>query len=436
MRRLFPLILLAASLSGVAAEPQPVQPEQDLQELRQKIDSLKQELQATEATRSEAADALKDSEQAISEANRLYAELNRQQVESQAELTRVNLDISNVRANLDANRQRLARLLRARYQNGEHEALRLLLNRQDPNQLSRDLRYYRYIAEAQHQLSLQLQAQLDKLNLLAQEIEKKHEELVRIAAEKKAQRDRLRAEQAKKGAVLTQISSQIDAQRKEIGKLQRDEQRLTQLVERLNKLIREREAKEARERERQAKAQKLAEAKEAARQAKLAKSGKAGKAENSKEETAPKPDTPVKHNDAVPDGSADGQKFADLKGQLHLPARGEVVGRFGAPRSEGLAWKGVFIKTAAGQPVKAVASGRVVFADWLRGFGNTIVVDHGGTYLSIYGYAETLLRQVGEPVKAGEDIATSGNSGGNAETGIYFQLTHLGKPVDPLQWAK
>lgn len=440
MRSLLLSLFLAASLAGVAAEPQPAKPEQDLQDLRQKIDSLKQELQANEATRTEAADALKDSEQAISEANRVYAELNRQQIESQAELTRVNLDISNVRANLDSNRQRLARLIRARYQNGEHEALRLLLNRQDPNQLSRDLRYYRYIAEAQHKLSLQLQDQLDRLDKLAQEIEKKHEELVRIAAEKKTQRDKLRAEQAKKGAVLTQISSQIDAQRKQIGKMQHDEQRLGALVEKLNKMIREREAKEARERERQAKAQKLAEAREAARQAKAAKAGKGAQEKNGKDaksaDTEAKAETPVKHNDLVPDGSVEGQKFGDLKGQLHLPIRGEVVGKFGTKRSEGLTWRGVFIRATAGQPVKAVAGGRVVFADWMRGFGNMLIIDHGGKYMSIYGFAETLLKQEGDVVKAGQDIATSGNSGGNAETGIYFEIRHMGNPVDPMAWAK
>jgi septal ring factor EnvC (AmiA/AmiB activator) len=432
VRRLLISFAAAALAAGAAAQPQPVQPEQDLQELRQKIDSLKQELQANEATRTEAADALKDSEQAISEANRIFAELNKQQIASQAELTRVNLDISNVRANLDANRQRLARLLRARYQNGEHEALRLLLNRQDPNQLSRDLRYYRYIAEAQHKLSGQLQGQLDKLNELAAEIEQKHEELVRIAAEKKAQRDKLRAEQAKKLHVLSKISDEIGAQRKEIGKLQRDELRLTQLVEHLNKLIREREVKEARERDKQVKAQKLADAKEAARQAKAVKAAKAAG------EPPPEPpaEKPVKTNDALPDGSTDGQKFADLKGQLHLPARGDVIGKFGTARSEGTLWKGVFIKTSAGQPVKAVASGRVVFADWLRGFGNMLIVDHGGGYLSLYGAAEALMKQVGDTVKAGDSVATSGNSGGNAETGIYFELRHLGKPVDPLVWAK
>ncbi|QDQ28873.1 peptidoglycan DD-metalloendopeptidase family protein [Chitinimonas arctica] len=418
------------------------QPEADLQQLREKIEALKQELQANEANRHEAADALKSSEQAISEANRTVAQLNRQQQLSQAELARTQHDINRTRESLEASRKRLAELLRARLRNGNHEALRLLLNRQDPNRLSRDLRYYRYIAEAQHKLAGELQAQLGKLNELADVIRRKSDELALIAAERKQQRDRLRAEQAGKQQVLSKIASEIGAQRKEIGKLQRDETRLTNLVEKLAKMIREREQKQARERERQEKAQRLAEAREAARQAKLNKQGRKLSEPSPRTEVAgkqdapPRQETPVKQNDALPDSSVEGRRFAELKGLLRLPARGEVVGRFGTARSESTSWKGVFIRTAGGQGVKAVASGRVVFADWLRGFGNMLIVDHGSGYMSLYGAAETLIKQVGETVRAGEDIATSGNSGGNEQTGIYFELRHLGKPMDPLTWAK
>lgn len=438
-RRLLFLVagLITLSMPLLAAEQVavPAQPQADLQELREKIDSLKQELQANEQNRHEAADALKSSEQAISEANRAVAQLNREQQLSQAELAKVRADIAQTRSNLDGNRNRLAALIRARQRNGDHEALRLLLNRQDPNRLSREMRYYRYIAEAQHKLSGELQAQLDKMGELEAVLQQKHDELERIALDKKKQRDTLRAEQASKQQVLSQISSAIGAQRKEIGKLQRDEKRLTDLVEKLARMIREREAKEAREQEKKDKAQKLADAREAAKQAKLIKQGK--KPSDSKPtDTEVKPEVAVKKNVVVPDSSTDGRKFADLKGQLHLPTRGDVIGKFGTSRSESTLWKGVFIRAASGQSVKSVASGRVVFADWLRGFGNMMIVDHGGGYLSLYGAAESLLKQVGDSVKAGDDIATSGNSGGNEQTGIYFELRHLGKPVDPLLWAK
>ena len=95
----------------------------------------------------------------------------------------------------------------------------------------------------------------------------------------------------------------------------------------------------------------------------------------------------------------------------------------------------MFIRADSGAEVKAIAPGRIVFADWLRGFGNLAIVDHGDGYLSVYGNNESLYKAVGQPVKAGETIASVGNSGGNLETGLYFELRHLGQPVDPLKWV-
>ena len=128
---------------------------------------------------------------------------------------------------------------------------------------------------------------------------------------------------------------------------------------------------------------------------------------------------------AVP--SLPGQvKFSSLRGRLPLPVRGELSGRFG----------GLFIRTREGQPVRAVAQGRVVYADWMRGFGNLLIVDHGENYLSIYANNEALLKQVGDVVEGGEPLALTGASGGNEETGLYFEMRHLGRPFDPRQWVK
>jgi septal ring factor EnvC (AmiA/AmiB activator) len=121
---------------------------------------------------------------------------------------------------------------------------------------------------------------------------------------------------------------------------------------------------------------------------------------------------------------------------MGAPVAGKIAARFGARRGDGPTWKGMFIKAPEGTEVRAVASGRVVTADWMRGYGNLILVSHGGEYLSIYGNNQTLLKHVGDPVKAGEVIATVGNTGGNEESGLYFQLTYLGKPFDPAGWVK
>ena len=119
-------------------------------------------------------------------------------------------------------------------------------------------------------------------------------------------------------------------------------------------------------------------------------------------------------------------RFSALRGRLPLPVRGELTGRFG----------GLFIRAPEGQPVRAVARGRVVYADWMRGFGNLLILDHGENYLSIYANNEALLKQVGDVVEGGEPLALTGASGGNEETGLYFEMRHLGRPFDPRQWVK
>ena len=138
----------------------------------------------------------------------------------------------------------------------------------------------------------------------------------------------------------------------------------------------------------------------------------------------------------MPEQSTHSGAFEVLKGRLALPVRGELVNRFGSPRPDGgPAWKGVFIMARPGDEVRAIASGRVVFADWLRGFGNLLILDHGGAYMSLYGNNEALYGRVGDEIQAGATIATVGNSGGNADSGLYFELRHQGRPLDPLSWV-
>ena len=125
-----------------------------------------------------------------------------------------------------------------------------------------------------------------------------------------------------------------------------------------------------------------------------------------------------------------------MRGKLRLPVRGQVTNHFGASREDtGVSWKGLFIKSAEGADVKAVADGRVVFADWMRGFGNLIIVDHGNGYMSLYGNNQAVLKQVGEEVDAGDTIASVGNSGGNESNGLYYELRRNSQPFDPLSWS-
>ncbi|MBV1777090.1 peptidoglycan DD-metalloendopeptidase family protein [Burkholderiaceae bacterium DAT-1] len=406
MRRALILIMIGVCGPAVCAAKEPPA-RQDVDAIRQKIDEVKRELMANEANKADASDALRESEVAISDASHAMSQLDKEQQISQAELSRINADILRIRRNLDASAQRIKRILKTRYQNGRHEAMRLVLEGRAPAHIARQLEYYRYIAQAQQKLVNELSAQLSKLNELAEAIKQKSEALARLAAEKRKQKAVLEAGQAEKQQVLSRLSGEISQQRKQIGKLQADEKSMTQLVERIMRETKEREAREKQARD--------------ARQAATHLPKKNGV-------------TPVV-NDRLPDASIQGD-FASLKGRLRLPLKGEILGRFGQAKADGLNWKGVFIRSDAGNPVKAIAAGQVAEVGWIRNFGNVILVEHGGDYITVYGAAESILKRKGEKVSAGEDIATAGNSGGNAETGIYFELRHRGQVVDPMTWVR
>jgi len=217
-------------------------------------------------------------------------------------------------------------------------------------------------------------AGLAEAQRLAHEAQAKRQRLRSLEAASRADREKVLSERRERRRVLDRLAAELGKSRKEIKVLRADETRLARLVEELERVLQPQARKEA---------------------------------------------------------------FSKLRGRLSLPVRGELIGRFGAPRgAAGTEAKGVFIRAPEGQPVRAIAGGQVVYAQWMRGFGNLLIVDHGEAYLSIYANNESLLKQVGEAVALGEAIATTGASGGNEETGLYFEMRHLGRAFDPLRWVK
>lgn len=381
------LLLLAASSAGFAASPGSAK-ERELRELRGRIEALQKNLADAEETKEEAADALKESERAISDANRVLRDLRGQSRNINRRLAALRAESRMHEAKLGTQRARLGRLLYRQYVGGEAAPLKLLLNGEDPNQIARDLHYFGYVSRARAELIAALRVNLERLGELSREAEREAAELAGVTRRQHVERQRLERERRARNKVLASISRDIQRQRREIRTLVRDEQRLARLVEQLARLV-------ARDR----------------RGSRL-------------------------RNERIPSAAFDGKSFDELKGRLSLPVRGELAGEFGRPRAGGgTLWKGVFIAAKSGEDVKAVAGGRVVFADWLRGFGNLLIIDHGAAYMSLYANNEALYKQVGEPVSGGETIATVGNSGGNADSGLYFELRYQGKPLDPLTWV-
>lgn len=388
MSLLYPFLVLLALASPAAQAAEAGTKEKELRELRGRIEALQKSLAEAEESKSEATDALRESERAISETNRALRELGEQTREINRRMAEIGADSRRGEEELKSQQALLARLLYQQYLGGQAEPLKLLLNREDPHDIARRLHYFGYVSRARAQLIESTRRNIARLQLLTEDARKQAAELAAVTAESQALRARLEREKRARGQVLTRISRDIQRQRREIGTLKRDENRLAQLVERLAKL--------------------------------MARSRPAPRTRN---ERVPQP------------GAAEGM-FPDLKGKLNLPVRGELANRFGSPRADGgVVWKGLFITARAGEEVRAIADGRVVFADWLRGFGNLLIVDHGDAYMSLYGNNEALYKRVGDEIRGGDPVAAVGASGGNVDSGLYFELRHQGRPLDPLDWV-
>lgn len=382
------LLLPAAAVQAGKTEP----PKQQLDQIKSRIKALKQELNSTSEAHSEAADALKQSERAISQTNRTLYEITRQQAEKKNTLQTLQQQQSGLEQTISRQQQMLAEQMRQQYLNGQQSYLQILLSLQDPDAVSRQVHYFSYVARARAQQIEALRENRERVASLNQQTATTLAQIEALRSERMSQRQQLESEKKQRKTVMLSLAKQLKAQRGEISKLRRDEKRLSNLVRRLARIM----------------------------------------------PALPKRSKPtvLGKNEALPTAALDSRNFAALRGKLRLPVRGEIANRYGSTREDsGVSWKGLFIRASEGSTVKTIASGTVVFADWLRGFGNLLIVDHGGNYMSLYGNNQALLRKEGDVVTAGDDIASVGNSGGNAESGLYFEMRHQSRPFDPLSWC-
>lgn len=399
--------LAAAALSAQAQAQAPkADRQEDLKRVRERIEAVQAELARAEESRGEATDALKASEKAVSQANRELFRLSAADRELSSQVDELTQRSAAVRADIARQQELAARAARRAYESAGQDRLRVLLAGGDPTDIARQLAYLEYVQRARLAALKGLRESEKSLALLEQQLAGRREALRANREAQSLESRRLEKERAERAALVKRLASEVEKGRREVGRLKRDEQRLTRLVEEIARALAEKAARPPVQRD-------------------------AGKGPG---KSAPAPrGTPV---EAVPDASASAKAFAALRGRMRLPVRGELTHRFGSPRDEGGSrWRGLFIRAATGEPVRAVADGRVVYADWLRGFGNLLILDHGAGYMSLYGYNDGLLRAVGESVRAGDAVAQVGSSGGAAETGLYFELRLDGKPFDPMTWV-
>ncbi|HTJ97799.1 MAG TPA: peptidoglycan DD-metalloendopeptidase family protein [Rhodocyclaceae bacterium] len=403
LRRLILAALLAAATSSQAQSDSRTEKRGELRDLQGRIESLRKDLAKSEENRSEAADNLRETETAISNSNRRLRELGDNRAELKRELADLETQSQKLERQISAQQAHISGLLYRQHLRGDADALKLLLSGHDPNETARDYHYLTLLSKAKTELVGDLRNSLAEKQKLADAVRDRNEQLAENEKKQQEQRQSLLAQQKQRQVVLASIAGKIKNQRREIETLKLNEKRLSKLIEGLARIV--------------------------------------AKAPRKRSEAAPKtnsgsgPSTPSIRNEREPDSGLSGE-FAALRGKLRLPVRGEINNRFGSPRADGgTTWKGVFVRANEGAEVKSVAPGQVVYADWLRGFGNLLIIDHGDGYLTIYGNNESLYRQTGDKVKSGDVVASVGNSGGNPESGLYFELRHQGQVLDPLKWV-
>lgn len=466
-------LVLGVAQGAPSLEARQAQAREDRNALRAQIGALQERIEDTESSRQDASVKLRASERAISDIGRRLDELSHRRVALLASLTELDVSIKDHTQEMRRQQDALAKQLRAQYASGL-SPWTALLSGEDPQSIGRELAYLSYISRARTQALEALGVSIDKLSALQAQATAQRTELEGVLADVVSQKKELETQQAERRKVLDAIQTQLQAQRGQAKQLETREQRLGSLIDGLTVEITRAEARRRAEAERRAKAQAQARAaaqakaraeaqaaaeraqhvREQAEQAvraqgedeaqrKAAEDQEVAAARAAAERAAAirevqasqKPAESSTEAQVVGEVPAGG--FTGLKKGLPHPVAGEIQGRFGAERPDGSGlWRGVVLRAAPGTPVHAVAPGRVVYANWLSGFGNILIIDHGEQYLSVYAYNQSLLRQVGDIVARGDEVARVGATGGQVEPGLYFEIRHAGAPVNPQLWLK
>ncbi len=355
--------------------------------LRQQIEDKQKDLKQSKKRQKKIYRDLKKSERAISKTNLKLNNIAKKQKKIHIDLKKLEKRSIVLKKNINAEKRLLEQFVYHLYVNEDAgaTALKILLGPQENTKKIREIRYLSYVSKSRKKMISNLRASLTDLAAVTDEKKAKENRLLKIKKTETVQKKKLLEEKKKKRKILSKVKGDIKRTKRAL----KNDERI------LNKKIRE-----------------------------LAR---AAKKRQTKKGIS---------NAHLPDASLDGKAFRKLKGKLRLPTLGVLKHRYGTRREGDILWKGVFIDSKPGQPVKAIASGQVVFADWLGGFGNLLIIDHGGGYLSLYGNNESLLEEVGNTVKAGDTVGTVGNTGGNRKSGLYFELRYKGKPFNPLKWVK
>jgi len=347
-----------------------------LQKVKQAIAELKSELEATKSNRDKLLQTLEQAEKSVGELSKKATKLKSELNERKQTLNELRDERSQLNARKRSQQAQVGQHINAAYRLGQQSSLRLLLNQQDPTVVSRNIKYYDYMIRARSDRIGEFTQTIERINLIEPEIAFQTEKLAQNHRQLDAQYQQLTQAQKKRKATLSQLNSSIASGDHQLKTMVQDRSRLEELLNQVTAWL---------------------------------------------------------DDIKVPESG----QFSSFKGKLPWPTKGSVIKHFGASRvTNKVAWQGMLIRSAEGSPVSAVHYGRIVFSDYLRGHGLLIIIDHGNGYMSLYAHNQALYKELGEWVNVGETIASVGNSGGQQQSALYFELRYKGQPTNPKNWFK
>jgi murein hydrolase activator len=380
MKALKPLLILVF-LATVAAQAQETGgelakiKEQELEDVRERISDLKESMDESAAARDRLTAELQEAEVEISEKRIRLKELERERDFSARRKAELDGKLRQRESELDEESRELAEQVRAAYMSGSQERVKLLLNQRDPATLGRLMAYYGYLSDYRGANIEAVTAAIRELAALRSEVAAEEARIADLAKARYAELTKLGAAQDRRQSLLGDLRHKLAGEGQEVDRLAAQEKDLSRLIAELTTIL---------------------------------------------------SDYPISSEDP----------FSEHKGGLTWPVAGTLLHDFGQPRvSNRLKWNGVVLAAPRGREVRAVYHGRVVFADWLAGLGLLIIIDHGESYMTLYGYNETVLKNAGDWVAPGDVIATVGDSGGQNQSSLYFELRRGTQPLNPGQWV-
>ena len=375
LNRFLLLCGLALSLSFSVFGDDARQTEQQLERLRNQIKTLRLNMEKDLGERDRLRQRVKQAEENISNIQNRISQLEQDQSATRERLKQLDLELGQQKKQMQEKSHVLAAQLKSAYIGGNQQSLKLLLNVEDPVSLARVMTYYGFLSRHKTGQIREIRQEIQSINRLDQAVSETLAKQEVLRLENESQLQAMQSARQKRAEALAAIESRISDKDDEVQRLSQQEKALVKLLEELKDLLAE---------------------------------------------------YPVQTEEA----------FAGFRGRLQWPLPGKLLHDFGQPRAARIPWRGVVIGAPMGTPVRAIARGRVSYADWLPGMGLLLILDHGGGFMSLYGYNQTLSRSLGDWVGPGDILARVGDTGGQFQPTLYFEIRQSGKPLNPHKWFK